>query len=59
MACLIVPTTQPDEIEQYGIRVGRPMEAAGRKGVEDGAILLVAKKRPARAHEGARLKAES
>jgi uncharacterized protein len=42
IAVLIVPTTQPEEIEQYGIRVGDQWKL-GRKGVEDGAILLVAK----------------
>ena len=39
---LIVPTTQPEEIEQYGIRVADQWKL-GRKGVDDGAILLVAK----------------
>jgi uncharacterized protein len=39
---LIVPTTQPEEIEQYGIRVADAWKV-GRKGVDDGAILLVAK----------------
>jgi len=42
IAVLIVPTTQPEEIEQYGIRVADAWKA-GRKNVEDGAILLVAK----------------
>jgi uncharacterized protein len=42
VAVLIVPTTQPEEIEQYGIRVGDAWKL-GRKGVDDGAILLVAK----------------
>jgi uncharacterized protein len=42
IAVLIVPTTQPEEIEQYGIRVGEQWKV-GRKSVEDGAILLVAK----------------
>ncbi len=42
IAVLIVPTTQPEEIEQYGIRVGDQWKL-GRKGVEDGVILLVAK----------------
>jgi uncharacterized protein len=46
LAVLIVPTTQPEEIEQYSIRVveqwklGRG-EVGGRK-VDDGALLLVA-----------------
>jgi uncharacterized protein len=39
---LIVPTTQPEAIEQYAIRVAEAWKI-GRKGVDDGAILLVAK----------------
>jgi uncharacterized protein len=42
IAVLIVPTTQPEEIEQYSIRVADQWKL-GRKGVDDGAILLVAK----------------
>ena len=42
LAVLIVPTTQPEEIEQFGIRVAEAWKL-GRKGVDDGAILLVAK----------------
>jgi uncharacterized protein len=42
LAVLIVPTTQPEEIEQYGIRVADAWKL-GRKGVGDGAILIVAK----------------
>src|SRR5260370_39913971 len=42
LAVLILPTTQPEEIEQYGIRVGDAWKL-GRKGVDDGAILIVAK----------------
>jgi len=42
IAVLIVPTTQPEEIEQYGIRVADAWKA-GRKNIDDGAILLVAK----------------
>ena len=42
IAVLIVPTTQPEEIEQYGIRVADAWKL-GRKGVDDGAILIVAK----------------
>src|ERR1700728_4102551 len=42
VAVLIVPTTQPEEIEQYGIRVAEAWRL-GRKGVDDGAILIVAK----------------
>jgi uncharacterized protein len=39
---LIVPTTQPETIEQFGIRVVEAWKL-GRKGVDDGALLLVAK----------------
>ncbi|MEW6313506.1 MAG: YgcG family protein [Pseudomonadota bacterium] len=42
LAVLIVPTTQPETIEQYGIRVAEQWKL-GRKGVDDGALLLVAK----------------
>jgi uncharacterized protein len=42
IAVLIVPTTQPEDIEQYGIRVAEAWKL-GRKGIDDGAILLVAK----------------
>ena len=42
IAVLIVPTTRPEEIEQYSIRVAEQWKV-GRKGVDDGAILLVAK----------------
>lgn len=42
LAVLIVPTTQPETIEQYGIRVAEAWKL-GRKGVDDGALLLVAK----------------
>jgi uncharacterized protein len=42
LAVLIVPTTQPETIEQYGIRVVEAWKL-GRKGVDDGAMLLVAK----------------
>ena len=42
IAVLIVPTTQPEEIEQYGIRVADQWQL-GRKGIDDGAILLIAK----------------
>src|SRR5918999_3454616 len=43
LAVLIVPTTQPETIEQFGIRVGESRKV-GRKGVDDGAILIVAMK---------------
>jgi uncharacterized protein len=42
LAVLIVPTTQPEEIEQYSIRVVDQWKL-GRKGVEDGALLIIAK----------------
>jgi len=42
IAVLIVPTTQPEDIEQFGIRVAESWKL-GRKGVDDGAILIVAK----------------
>ena len=42
IAVLIVPTTQPEAIEQYSIRVVEQWKL-GRKAVDDGALLLVAK----------------
>jgi uncharacterized protein len=42
IAVLIVPTTQPETIEQFSIRVAEAWKI-GRKKVDDGAILLVAK----------------
>jgi uncharacterized protein len=42
IAVLVVPTTEPEEIEQYSIRVVDAWKL-GRKGVDDGALLLVAK----------------
>jgi len=42
LALLIVPTTQPEEIEQYSIRVVDAWKL-GRKGIDDGALLIVAK----------------
>ena len=42
IAVLIVPTTQPETIEQYGIRVAEAWKL-GRRGVNDGALLLIAK----------------
>jgi uncharacterized protein len=41
IAVLIVPTTQPEEIEQYSIRVADKWHV-GRKGIDDGAIIVVA-----------------
>lgn len=57
LAVLIVPTTAPEEIEQYSIRVFDQWKL-GRKNVDDGALLLVAKNdhrvriEPARGLEG-------
>jgi uncharacterized protein len=42
VAVLIVPTTQPDTIEQYSLRVAEQWKL-GRKGVDDGVLFLVAK----------------
>lgn len=42
IAVLLVPTTQPETIEQFGIRVAEAWKL-GRKGVDDGVLLLVAK----------------
>lgn len=42
VAVLIVPTTQPEVIEQYSIRVAEAWKL-GRKGQDDGVLLLVAK----------------
>jgi uncharacterized protein len=42
VAVLLVPTTQPETVEQYAIRVFDQWKL-GRKGVDDGVLLLVAK----------------
>jgi uncharacterized protein len=46
LAVLLVPTTQPEEIEQYSIRVVEQWKlgrgAVGGKKVDDGALLLIA-----------------
>ena len=42
VAVLIVPTTQPETIEQFSIRVAETWKI-GRKKVDDGALLVVAK----------------
>jgi uncharacterized protein len=42
IAVLIIPTTEPESIEQYAIRVAEAWRL-GRKGVDDGVLLLVAK----------------
>lgn len=42
IAVLLVPTTQPEAIEQYSIRVVEAWKL-GRKKVDDGALLIIAK----------------
>jgi uncharacterized protein len=42
IAVLIVPSTQPEDIQEFGIRVEDAWKL-GRKGVDDGAYLIVAK----------------
>ncbi len=42
IALLMLPSTKPETIEQYGIRVAEAWKV-GRKGKDDGVILLVAK----------------
>jgi uncharacterized protein len=42
IAVLIVPTTRPEEIEQFAIRVAEKWKI-GRKSLDDGVILVVAK----------------
>lgn len=41
IAVLLLPTTKPETIEQYSIRVAQQWKL-GRKGVDDGALLLAA-----------------
>ena len=42
IAVLILPTTQPETVDQFGIRVAEAWKL-GRKGVDDGVLLLIAK----------------
>ncbi len=42
VAVLMVPTTQPETVEQYAVRVEETWKL-GRKGVDDGVLLLIAK----------------
>jgi len=42
VAVLIVPTTQPESIEQYSIRVAEAWKI-GRRKIDDGALLVIAK----------------
>lgn len=43
IAVLVVPTTQPETIEQYGIRVADAWKLGRGGGVDDGLIILMAK----------------
>jgi uncharacterized protein len=54
IAILTLPSTSPETIEQYGIRVGDAWKS-GRKKVDDGVILIVAPNNP---HELGRLRLE-
>lgn len=45
IAVLLVSSTEPEAIEQYGIRVADAWKL-GRKGIDDGVLLLVAKDNP-------------
>lgn len=42
VAILLLPTTQPEAIEQFGIRLAEAWKV-GRKGISDGVIIIVAK----------------
>ena len=42
IAVLLVPTTQPETVEQYAVRVQESWKL-GRKGVDDGVLVVVAK----------------
>src|SRR5262245_31554183 len=42
IAVLLVPTTEPESIEQYSMRVVEQWKL-GRKKIDDGALLLIAK----------------
>ncbi|WP_174624608.1 TPM domain-containing protein, partial [Candidatus Methylobacter favarea] len=42
IAVLIIPTTQPEDIAQFGIRVADAWKV-GRKNIDDGVILIIAK----------------
>jgi uncharacterized protein len=45
IAILLIPSTAPEAIEQYSIRVAEAWKL-GRKGVDDGVLLIVAKDNP-------------
>jgi uncharacterized protein len=42
IAVLVIPTTDPEDIAQFGIRLADAWKL-GRKGIDDGALLIVAK----------------
>jgi uncharacterized protein len=42
LAVLMVPSTQPETVEQYAVRVQESWKL-GRKGIDDGVLLLIAK----------------
>ena len=42
IAIVLLPTTQPESIEQFGIRLAEAWKI-GRKGIDDGVIVIVAK----------------
>ena len=42
IAVLMVPTTQPEAVEQYAVRVQETWRL-GRKGIDDGVLMVVAK----------------
>jgi uncharacterized protein len=42
IAVLMIPTTQPEVIEQYSLRVAEAWKI-GRKGIDDGVLLVIAK----------------
>ena len=42
IAVLLVPTTQPETVEQYAVRVQESWKL-GRKGIDDGVLMVVAK----------------
>jgi hypothetical protein len=52
IAVLIVPTVKPETIEQYALRVAESWRL-GRRGVDDGALLLVARGQEAFASKSA------
>ena len=51
IAVLVVPTTQPEEIAEYSIRVVDQWKL-GRQKIDDGALLIVAKNDRDSAHRG-------